>query len=75
MVPTARDTDRAVRFGLGVLALYSLLAVGVYGDGLAWRGQVVAASLLLFAASMFVTVGMGRRTHALPERTRRFSRE
>ena len=61
MEPNVGGTDRTARMVLGTLALLSSVAIVVYGGGLAGRLQaVVAGSTLLFAAVMFVTVGMRR---------------
>jgi len=57
MEPNVGGTDRTVRVVLGALALLSSMAVVVYGGALR---IVVAAALLVFAALMFVTVGVRR---------------
>jgi high-affinity Fe2+/Pb2+ permease len=61
MEPNVGGTDRTVRVVLGVFALLSSLAVVVYGGGLTGDLQtVVAGATLIFAAVMFVTVGVQR---------------
>ena len=61
MEPNVGGTDRTVRVVLGTLALLSSIAVVVYGGGLTGDLQtVVAGATLVFAAVMFVTVGIRR---------------
>jgi high-affinity Fe2+/Pb2+ permease len=61
MEPNVGGTDRTVRVVLGALALLSSMAAVAYGGSLTTDLQlVVTGATLVFAAVMFVTVGLRR---------------